>query len=32
MIKWAKDLYPLCRSLIGKGNRETIKYFKKNKS
>ncbi len=29
MIKWAKDLYPLCRSLIGKGNRETIKYFKK---
>ena len=29
MIKWAKDLYPLCRSLIGKGNRETIRYFKK---
>ena len=29
MIKWAKDLFPLCRSLIGEGNRKTIKYFKK---
>ena len=29
MIKWAKDLFPICRSLIGEGNRKTIKYFKK---
>ena len=29
MIKWAKELFPLCRSLIGEGNRETLKYFKK---
>ena len=29
MIKWAKDLFPLCRSLTGEGNRKTIKYFTK---
>ena len=29
MIKWAKDLYPICRSITGKGTEETLKYFKK---
>lgn len=29
MIKWAKNLFPICRSLISEGNRETIKYFRK---
>jgi len=29
MIKWAKDLFPLNRSLTGEGNRKTIKYFQK---
>ena len=29
MLKWAKDLFPICRSLTGEGNRLTIKYFKK---
>ena len=29
MIKWAKDLFPLCRSLIGEGNRKTLEFFKK---
>ena len=28
--KWAKDLFPMNRSLTGKGNRQTIKYIKKN--
>ena len=27
MIKWAKDLFPICRSLTGEGNRKTLKYF-----
>ena len=30
LTKWAKDLFPICRSITGKGNRETIKYIKKN--
>ena len=30
LIKWAKDLYPLNRSLAGKFNRLTIGYIKKN--
>ncbi len=29
MIKWAKDLFPLCRSLTGSGTRETLQYFKR---
>ena len=29
MIKWAKDLFPICRSLTGEGNRKTFKYFMK---
>jgi aminopeptidase-like protein len=28
MIKWAKDLFPLCRSLTGEGTRKTLVYFK----
>ena len=27
MIKWAKDLFPICRSLTGDGAIKTIKYF-----
>ena len=27
MLKWAKDLFPICRSLAGPGNRQTLKYF-----
>ena len=29
MIKWAKDLYPLNRSLTGEGTSKTLRYFKK---
>ena len=29
MLKWAKDLFPICRSITGQGVRETINYFKK---
>ena len=29
MIEWAKDLFPLCRSLTGKGTQKTLRYFKK---
>lgn len=28
--KWAKDLFPMNRSLTGEGNRQTIRYIKKN--
>ena len=28
MIKWAKDLFPLNRSLTGEGTSNTLKYFK----
>ena len=28
MIKWAKDLFPINRSLTGDGNRKTLKYIK----
>ena len=28
MLKWAKELFPLCRSLIGEGTRKTLRYFK----
>ena len=27
MIKWAKDLFPLCRSLTGEGTQKTLSYF-----
>ena len=29
MLKWAKDLFPLCRSLTGNGTAQTLRYFKK---
>lgn len=29
MIKWAKDLFPICRSITGSGQRETMRYFKR---
>lgn len=28
MLKWAKDLFPLNRSLTGKGTKKTLDYFK----
>ena len=27
-MKWAKDLFPFCRSLTGEGNRKTLTYIK----
>jgi len=30
MMKWAKDLFPICRSITGEGNRETIRYIREN--
>jgi aminopeptidase-like protein len=29
MLKWAKDLFPICRFLTGLGTLKTINYFKK---
>jgi aminopeptidase-like protein len=29
MHQWAKDLFPICRSLTGEGTRETLRYFQK---
>jgi len=29
MIKWAKDLFPICRSITGEGTRKTLSYFTK---
>ncbi|HER26280.1 MAG TPA: DUF4910 domain-containing protein [Rhodospirillales bacterium] len=29
MLKWAKDLFPICRSLSGPGVRETLAYLNK---
>ena len=29
MYKWAKDLFPICRSILGPGVRETLYYLKK---
>ena len=28
MLKWAKTLFPICRSLTGKGTQETLRFFK----
>ena len=30
MMRWAKDLFPICRSLTGEGNRKTIRYIQMN--
>jgi aminopeptidase-like protein len=30
LTKWGKDLFPICRSITGKGTRKTINYIKKN--
>ena len=27
-MKWARDLFPFCRSLTGEGNRQTLEYIK----
>ena len=29
MIKWAQELFPICRSIAGKGQKETLEYLKK---
>ena len=29
MLKWAKDLFPICRSITGNGTRRTLNYFKR---
>ena len=29
MLKWAKELFPFCRSITGNGTRKTLQYFKK---
>ena len=29
MLKWAKDLFPIYRSITGKGTRKTLSYFEK---
>ena len=29
MYKWAEDLFPICRSIAGPGNLETLGYIKK---
>ena len=29
MIDWAKDLFPICRSITGEGTRKTLSYFEK---
>ena len=29
MLKWAKDLFPICRSITGDGTRKTLAYFEK---
>ena len=28
MIKWAQDLFPICRSITGNGQKETLEYLK----
>ena len=29
MLKWAKDLFPICRSITGDGTRMTLSYFER---
>ena len=29
MYQWANELFPLCRSITGKGQRDTLEYFEK---
>ena len=29
MLKWAKILFPYCRSITGKGTQKTLRFFKK---
>jgi aminopeptidase-like protein len=29
MLRWAKDLYPICRSITGPGLRTSLEYFKR---
>ena len=29
MYLWAKDLFPICRSITGPGTRKTLRYIKK---
>ncbi len=29
MLRWAKELFPICRSLTGKGTQYTLRYFKR---
>ena len=29
MLEWAKDLFPICRSITGQGVRDTLQYFQK---
>ena len=29
MLKWAKDLFPIYRSITGQGTRKTLSYFEK---
>ena len=29
MYTWCKDLFPLCRSITGKGIKDTLSYFEK---
>ena len=29
MFNWAKDLFPICRSITGEGVRKTLNYCKK---